>query len=194
MHWLPDKPKTVFLSSPFLLAKSGYISLFLALYLFFNGGDFWIFKKVLSVYLFLPILANPVIQLVAVAGKYHACARYCFFKITSFLSCFLSFPGGHHFRHCFQSLCGAGGPGPHSFIPVESTALCRLRIVFLNQYDRQKIFFAFFSPLCRRTLELNPRLWQCLHWQSRLDLIRFGRLLVPAWSRAFCASIADDKK
>jgi hypothetical protein len=38
MHWLPDKPKAVVLSSPLLVAKSGYISLLLAP----QTGDFFV--------------------------------------------------------------------------------------------------------------------------------------------------------
>jgi hypothetical protein len=48
----------------------------------------------------------------------HVHAVAFFLKFLLFFLVFFLFPGGLYFQHCFQSLCGAGGPGPHSFIAV----------------------------------------------------------------------------
>ncbi len=65
----------------------------------------------------------------------------------------------------------------HCFI-VESTALCRLWTVFLNQYDRRNFFSLSFllcvGGYCDWTQECG------FFWQSRLDLIYLGRLLRPS--------------
>ncbi len=80
-------------------------------------------------------------------------------------------------------------------LTVESTALCRLWIVFLHQHDRPDFFVILYSFVSEET-GIEPKrlpVLQCLHWQSRLDLIHFGRLLTLCKS-VLLIWITDDKK